>query len=158
MQGRAGRVILDLQRTTPTVDVLSTLSWVPIEERWNYQRQVFMCKINLSVAPEYLVNRFVLVSSRPSNTACTRGAKSNKFCPPHSNTNWGRRRLICHGVHQWNMLPPSLRTCNNPNSFKLNLKRAMKNDLVFWKLWLLPLTLPYLYICIYIYIFISTSI
>ncbi|PIK51784.1 putative carnitine O-palmitoyltransferase 1, liver isoform [Apostichopus japonicus] len=68
LQGRAGRIILDLPRTAPTADVLSALSWIPIEQRWNYHRQVFMHKIHIAAAPDYLCDKYAHVSSSESAT------------------------------------------------------------------------------------------
>lgn len=131
LQGRAGRIILDLPRTAPTADVLSALSWIPIEQRWNYHRQVFMHKIHIAAAPDYLCDKYAHVSSSES---ATRASTSGGFCLPHSNTIWGRRRQTCHGVNQWNALPRHIRMCNNTDTFKNKLKCAIRNGLAFWNL------------------------
>ena len=101
-----------------------------MEQRWDYQRQVFIHKINIAAAPEYLCDNYVHASSRQS---VTRAANFNEFCLPRSFTNWGRRRLLCHGVNQWNRLPNHFRMCNDTNAFKRDLKCAIKNGLIFLK-------------------------
>ena len=109
IQNAAARLIT---RTSIT-PVLRDLHWLPIRRRIEFKIATLVYKCLNSLAPPYLADDCILVSTVPGQRHL-RSADTRKLCVPLTNTNYGSRTLIAVcGPTIWNGLPDDLRTVDN---------------------------------------------
>ena len=76
LQNKLARVLLSADIRTPISDMMNTLCWDKLHERWNKQLLVIVFKCLHHNAPSYLSSQFIFTSSIHSK--CTR----SQSCPP----------------------------------------------------------------------------
>lgn len=135
LQARAGRIILGLPRLTPTEEVLRILGWTPVADRWQCQRAVMMYKVATNQVPGYLSRSFTsLAKSYSASGRVTRGATECNFqVSQASKTDWGKRRLVSHGVFLWNGLPAEVKAAKSNQSFKHQVNKLARDGFDFYQ-------------------------
>ena len=110
-----GRIILQVDTRTPTVEVLHKLRWVSIEERWTFQKLKVIYNALNGNSPQYLTDLFQISSN--IHTYHTRNASSLRISIPRVRTEKGKKRPSIEGSLLWNNLPHSVRNANTIETF-----------------------------------------
>ena len=131
---RAGRIILRAPKLTPTEQVLRDLKWTSLTDRWHCHRAVMMYKVSKGLVPTYLSDGFVPLSqSYGERGPDTRGRSRGNFQVfEGTNNDWGRRRLVTHGVNLWNDLPPEVKNSKSITCFKSSVRNLSKRSYKFY--------------------------
>ena len=123
LQNKLARVLLSADIRTPISDMMNTLCWDKLHERWNKQLLVIVFKCLHHNAPSYLSSQFIFTSSIHSK--CTRSQSCNTLVLPFWNNNQGKRTFYNRGASLWNRLPPDVRsklTSMSLNMFKCSIE------------------------------------
>ena len=123
LQNKLARVLLSADIRTPISDMMNTLCWDKLHERWNKQLLVIVFKCLHHNAPSYLSSQFIFTSSIQSK--CTRSQSCNTLVLPFWNNNQGKQTFYNRGASLWNRLPPDVRsklTSMSLNMFKCSIE------------------------------------
>ena len=122
---RLGRVLLSVDIMTPTNDIMNTLNWSKLNERWREQILIMIFKCLQGYAPSYLSS--MLMFNDSVHPKCTRSQSSNTLIVPNWNNTHGKRTFQYRAAKQWNTLPNEIR--KNATDMTLNvLKNAISNQ------------------------------
>jgi hypothetical protein len=117
---RAGRLLLEVPRDTPTEWVYANLGWKTPHFRWKKQVVTLVFKTMNGGAPAYLSDTFKL--SRNQHFHNTRHASNGNICIPKVKTEYGKRTFHFSGATLWNSLPPETRSASSLAVFKRKMK------------------------------------
>jgi len=123
LQNKLARVLLSADIRTPIFDMMNTLHWDKLNERWNKQILVVVFKCLNNNAPSYLSSKFTFTSSIHSQG--TRSQSFNTLVLPPWNNNSGKRTFQYRGALKWNSLTTDVRS--NYTSMKLERFKASIN-------------------------------
>ena len=125
LQKRAARIILDADRTTPSITLFNTLNWLPFTRQSQIKRNTLVYKrVNTSVnAPNY-IDRLLLRNSDIHQRE-TRYSNTNLVCPPRftRKTEGGRTFTARYSI-EWNSIDMDIRKKTSVASFKYNLYKS----------------------------------
>jgi len=111
VQNAAARVVTRSRKFDHITPVLNKLHWLPMVQRVRFKLALIVFKCLYGLAPSYLTDDCVLVSSvagrRPLQSADTR-----TLYVPRTRTAIGARNFAVTGPRVWNSLPPELRMLN----------------------------------------------
>ena len=108
MHNRLARTILSADIRTPIIDMLNSLQWDNLSDRWKKQMLVVVFKCLKNISPPYLSSQFVFVHN--THMHATRNHSTNTLVIPKCNTNSGLRTFHVRAGHLWNSVPPSIRS------------------------------------------------
>ena len=107
LHNRLARILLSADSRTLVNDLMTTLSWNKLEQRWNDQLLITTFKCLQGNAPSYLSSNFLF-----SDSAHSKGTRSQTFkcllLPPWK-TNPGRRSFHFRAANRWNKLTNDIR-------------------------------------------------
>ena len=107
LQNRLARILLSADFRTPISDMMDSLHWLKLNDRWSNQLLLIVFKCLKDYAPSYLSSKFVFTHSYHSYQ--TRHQTSNTLVVPHSNSNAGERTFHIRAALLWNNLPQNIR-------------------------------------------------
>ena len=105
---RLARTIISADIKTPIDDMLSSLNWIRLCDRWSNHMLLLTFKCLTNVCPDYLCNQFNFVHNNHDHL--TRSHATNTLTVPKFNSNSGKRTFIVRAANLWNNLSPSIRT------------------------------------------------
>ena len=115
IQNRAMRIILKCPARTHITDMLDTLKWMSIKQRFHYNYCILIWKILNGKTPEYLSNQFTLASQ--SHNYNTRFASTGSII--HQSTTPKSLGFVAPTI--WNAIPQHVRDAGSLYSFKKNI-------------------------------------
>ncbi len=121
----AARLILQLPRTSKvTAMIHDKLHWLDISARIDYKLCTFAYCCIAGLAPSYLSDLCVLVSSVPGRSHLRSASSWELSIPACRTKTFGPRAFAFSGPYAWNKLPAKLRdlNANSLTSFKKKLK------------------------------------
>lgn len=121
-QNRAMRAILRCNRYTPVQDMLSTLNFMSIEKRINYNICIFVHKIVKGIMPKYLTNEVKLIANLHSYNTRQRENIAINRCK----TSAGQKSITYKGFNMYNELPKNVKAARNVKEFKRLLMIHMR--------------------------------
>ena len=109
LQKRAARIILDADRTTPSITLFNTLNWLPFTRQSQIKRNTLVYKrVNTSVnAPNY-IDRLLLRNSDIHQRE-TRYSNTNLVCPRFTRKTEGGRTFTVRSSIEWNSIDMDIR-------------------------------------------------
>ena len=132
-----------------TMAKLKKLQILPLHEQLVFNSSVFMCKVNMSQAPQYvcdLLNRaparyeykkINYVLPRTSIDLYDWPIGQSECAVKRSWFLYYKMSLAFPGSSVWNSLPPKIKTYKPVRGFKVNLRKILINkwNRVQWNLW-----------------------
>jgi len=112
IQNRAMRIILNAPPRSHIEDLLDTLKWMSVRQRFLYNQMCLMWRIVHGHAPQYLTEHLVLAQDRHEH-GTTSAANGNIYIG-HGH----RFSLFQCGARNWNQLPTPIRQSSTLNGFK----------------------------------------
>ena len=112
LQKRAARIILDKKYDTPSSELFKKLNWLPLLDRFKYNRCTEVFKAIHEGCPQYMSNMF------SKSTTNLRSSSGNKLFIPRTN----KKCFSYFGAVTWNNLPENLRSMDSLPHFKKELK------------------------------------
>ena len=109
------RIVLKINTLIPTSEMFSTLRWIDMEKRWEFNKSKLMYDVMNNSAPSYLYDMFTL--SANTHRYSTRSADNLGVIIPRIKTECGKRAFSVDGDLQWNSLPHSVRNAPTKNNF-----------------------------------------
>ena len=100
--------------------ILKQLNWLNISQHITFNTAVKVYKIINNHYPDHVMT---LPSINDVTNSSTR--QNNKLYKPKINTDTGGRRLAVNGPTVYNKLPEVIRTANNVQNFKTNVKKFL---------------------------------
>jgi hypothetical protein len=107
LHNRLARTILSADIRTPVNEMMNSLQWKKLNERWKHQMLIIVFKCLRNISPIYLSSQFSFVHN--SHTHSTRNHTSNTLTIPKLNSNSGMRTFHARAGHLWNSVPPTIR-------------------------------------------------
>lgn len=123
MQKRAARIILDAERTTPSVTLFNKLDWVPFYTEVYINRCALAYKRVNGLTPYYL--NLLLKTNADIHSRNNRFSNLNLLCPTFKKTTEGGRTFSVRTIKDWNALPTFLRKSINVKCFKRDLFKSI---------------------------------
>ena len=120
LQNKLARVLLSADIYTPILDMMDTLHWDKLCERWNKQILIVVFKCLKNDAPSYLSSNFIFTSSIHSQG--TRSQSFNTLVLPSWYNNSDKRTFQYRGALKWNTLLSDRRS--NLTSMNLNMFKS----------------------------------
>ena len=128
LQKRAARIILDADRTTPSITLFNTLNWLPFTRQSQIKRNTLVYKrINTSVNTPNYIDRLLLRNSDIHQRE-TRYSNMNLMCPSFTRKTEGGRTFTVRSSVEWNNIDMDIRKKNTVASFKYNLYKSYLDE------------------------------
>ena len=122
VQNNAARVVSRISRSASITQTLKELHWLPVSFRIEYKILLLCYKAVNRLAPEYLTE--LLSFYVPSRKL--RSSSQYLLVEPKARLKtYGERAFSVCAPKLWNKLPPSVRDCDNVDTFKTKLKTYM---------------------------------
>jgi hypothetical protein len=121
VQNAAARFISKSGKFDHITPILRDLHWLPVRRRVDFKVATLVYKCLHGLAPPYLIDDCILVSSLPGRQHL-RSADTSKLFVPKTSTNYGSRSFTVFGPNLWNSLPTELRTIESLTVFRQKLK------------------------------------
>ena len=102
LQKRAARIILDAERTAPSIDLFNTLKWVPFYAESYVNRCAVTYKRLNGNTPEYIND--LLIRNSDTHNRSTRFCNINLMCPRFKRSTEGGRAFAVRATKEWNKL------------------------------------------------------
>ena len=121
VQKAAARVVLCIDRRDhrSMTAALRELHWLPIPQQIELKVLTLMHRAMHNCAPCYLSDR---ISTYPPSRTLRLQTQSMAVVPRINLERYGRRAFSCAGPSMWNTLPLDLRTQQDPDRFRRDLK------------------------------------
>ena len=126
LQKRAARIILDAERTAPSVGLFNTLKWVPFYAESYINRCAVIYKRLNGNTPAYIND--LLIRNSDTHNRTTRFCNLNLRCPRYKRSSEGGRTFAVRATKEWNKLSVDLKQSSSVNNFKLSLFRIILNN------------------------------
>ena len=128
LQKRAARIILDSERTTPSIYLFNTLNWLPFTKQSMIKRTIVAFKrVNtFYYTPDYLDS--LLVRNSDIHERNTRYSNFNMLCPKFKRKTEGGRTFAVRTVTDWNKINLNMRKTRTVSNFKKNLYSQLLNE------------------------------
>lgn len=126
LHNQLARTILSADIRTSINDLMNSLNWVKLHDRWENHLLLLVFKCLKNISPSYLSHQLNFVHS--SHTYSTRNSTTNCLTVPKCNTNSGLRMFHVRAANTWNNVSPEIRTNFDNMSirqFKTNLKNTL---------------------------------
>jgi len=107
LHNRLARTILSADIKTPIDDMLSSLNWIRLCDRWSNHMLTLIFKCLKNMCPDYLCNQFNFVHNNHDHI--TRSHTTNTLIVPKFNSNSGKRTFLVRAANLWNKLLPPIR-------------------------------------------------
>jgi hypothetical protein len=117
LHNRLARIILSADIRTPISDLMNSLNWAKLDERWMNQHLIMVFKCLKGSAPQYLSSQFVFTSNIHSKG--TRSQSFNNLHVPPWKIAAGKKTFHYRASKLWNGLPVTIRS--NYDSMSLNV-------------------------------------
>ena len=128
LQKRAARIILDADRTTPSITLFNTLNWLPFTRQSQIKRNTLVYKrINTSVNTPNYIDRLLLRNSDIHQRE-TRYSNMNLMCPSFTRKTEGGRTFTVRSSVEGNNIDMDIRKKNTVASFKYNLYKSYLDE------------------------------
>jgi hypothetical protein len=125
VQNNLARVVSGARFSASVQPLLSSLHWLPVEQRIKYKIMTYMFKSGSNHLPEYLTKDLVqYTSSRP-----IRSILQNTYVIPRVRNESTKRCFYYAGPKIWNDLPDNIRSTISFPSFKKQLKTYLFNEI-----------------------------
>ena len=125
LQNKAMRVIIKCNRYTSIQYMLNTLKWFNIKQRLHLKTCIFIHKMKMGDAPQYLIEELTYVNEmQPYNLRNADNFRLNRVT-----TNAKKRCLFYNGLQLYNQLPNYIKNERNINMFKRNCSFYVKHFL-----------------------------
>lgn len=108
LHNQLARTILSADIRTPTNDLMNSLNWVKLNNRWNNQLLVLLFKCLKNLSPCYLSSQFNFVYM--NHNYSTRHSVWNSLTVPKCNSNSGQRTFHVRAANAWNGISPQIRS------------------------------------------------
>ena len=127
VQNAAARLITCARKFEHVTPFLrDNLHWHPISQRIHYKLAMLVYKCLNGVAPQYLTELCVPVSSLPGRRQLRSASNLDLFVPRMLSKNMGPRAFAACGPSLWNSLPSVLRlNCQSVSDFSRKLKNYL---------------------------------
>lgn len=125
LQNRSMRVILKKPRMTPTRDMLKELQWLPVRELLLFNTLVFIHKIKIGQAPQYLLNKVTYTSEIHQYNTRHR----EHFYIPRVDQERSQNSLYFKGLSKYNSLPVDIKSTDTITKFKKLLKSFLLSEI-----------------------------
>lgn len=123
LQNRAMRCILRCNRYAPINYMLNCLKWLNIRQRLKLNTLVFIQKMKMGDAPQYLCEQLIYVGDvQPYNLR-----NSEHFRLQQISNNTMQRSLFYKGLNEYNKLQPHIRNERNINVFRKEIIKCINN-------------------------------
>jgi len=103
LHNRLARIILSADPRCPINEMMKTLKWVKLNDRWNNHMLYIVFKCLKGTAPTYLSSQFTFMHSVHSKG--TRSQTFNLLSEPSWNINAGKRTFRMRAAKLWNNIP-----------------------------------------------------
>ena len=107
LHNNLARTILSADIRTPSNDLMNTLQWAKLDQRWHNTLLITVFKCLKNEYPLYLSSQFEFVHD--NHTHITRNHTSNTLIVPKFKSNSGQRTFHVRAAYAWNSLPPTVR-------------------------------------------------
>ena len=107
LHNRLARVLTDADIRTRIDDLMSSLNWIRLNERWNSQLLILLFKCLKGTAPMYLCSKFDFTHN--SHSHGTRSQTFNSLVVPTWKTVYGKKTFHYRAAKLWNDLPCQIR-------------------------------------------------
>ena len=126
------------EHITPTLR--DRLHWLHVPQRIDFKRCLLVFKALHGLAPVYIKNYCVEVSSR----RCLRSSSHRRLVipPPSKTVLFVERTFAVGGPSLWNLLPDNVNEAGSIELFKQRLKRTYLDNLLKYRLFLNFVTVP----------------
>lgn len=124
LQKTAARIVLCTSRFQ-SVDILTTLHWLPIKERMSFKILLLVFKALNGLAPSYLSD--ILTPYEPVRSLRSQ-EKYLLQIPKSKLASGGDRAFSVIGPKLWNCLPVEIKSCDTVANFKIKLKTFLFNE------------------------------
>jgi hypothetical protein len=125
----AARLLADLPRFAPISDYIRReLHWLPVVNRINYKVATLVWKAMTEVAPDYITELCLPVSSQPGRRMLRSAAKNDLIIPRSRTVMCTQRGLFVAAPLLWNSLPLPVRNTINTKDF-VSFIRLLKTHL-----------------------------
>ena len=121
MQNRAARCITKLGWFTPIEILLKQCNWLSIRQLVFYHTALQVFKVKVTECPVYIHSKFT-----PSNT---RSASQGTLLVPVVEKSTSSKSFIVRSASTWNHIPPEIRSLQNLNIFKSELKKWTRENI-----------------------------
>ena len=123
IQNAAARLFGGMSGRSSVLPVLrDELHWLPIKQRIDLKVCVISFKATNRLAPFYLVEMSVPVSSNPALSRNRSADREDLIIQKVKNMSYGRRSFAIDGPSFWYSLPMNLCSCSSLTKFKTNMK------------------------------------
>lgn len=109
LHNRLARIILSADIRTPVNDMMNTLQWNKLNDRWLNQMLILTFKCLKGMVPGYLSSQFTFMHNIHSKG--TRSQTNFALYEPKWKINAGRRTFHMRAAKIWNNLPTDIRCC-----------------------------------------------
>ena len=106
LQNRLARILLSADIRAHVDDMMDSLNWIKLRDKWTNQMLIITFKCLSDNAPNYLCSMFNFTHSLHNYP--TRTQTSNTLVVPHHTSNSGIRTFLCRASHLWNNLHESI--------------------------------------------------
>ena len=114
----------NLDIRTPVRDLMDSLKWLKLGDRWDNQLRVFVFKCLKELTPSYLSSQFQFVHETHSHS--TRNSTTNTLVVPKCHANSGQRTFHVRAANIWNNISQETRSEFN-NMTVMQFKSHIKN-------------------------------
>ena len=122
----AARLVLQLPRTSHVTNELrDRLHWLDIRPRIEFKLCVITYRSIHGLAPTYLANSCILVSSHPGRSGLRSAANGDMYIPACKSATLGSRAFDISGPRAFNSLPVETRNCDSLPAFRKKLKTVL---------------------------------
>lgn len=125
LQNRAMRVILEVNRNTPIIDMLHALGWMSIKQRMMFNTCILIYKMINNLSPSYLCDRIKLNNER--TRYYTRN--STQIDIKNTKTHTAEKSITYVGYNWYNKLTAEVKNQSTLASFKRELSKYIKRDI-----------------------------
>ena len=120
LQNRAARIVFKAERLHPSAPLLTSLHWLPIEQRIQFKVLLIVYKGVNKLAPPYLIN--FLVPYLPGRQNLRSSKDTLLLNIPRTIRKYGDNSFHAAAPRLWNSIPFSIRNCGSVHVFKKLLK------------------------------------
>ena len=124
LQNIAARMVTLSRKRDHITPVLQNLHWLPVQQRIRYKIALIVFKVLKGHGPAYLAE---YVNIYKSGRTGLRSSGLGLLTQRSSRTRWGERSFIVASAQVWNSLPMHIRSAQNLECFKRELKTFFFN-------------------------------
>ena len=121
IQNSAARIVSRRPRHEDIITILSSLHWLPLQQRIKYKVLLFVFKCLRGLAPSYLSE---LISVKQTESNCELRSQG-KLLQVKTTNKFGDRAFSVYGPVLWNNLPNHLKNITELKEFKKQLKTSL---------------------------------